>query len=242
MKPIVLKNVSKKYYKQEKKTFKELIPALFSGERGGEFLWALKDVSFEVEQGETVGIVGRNGSGKSTLLKLVAGVTKPTEGKIETYGKISPLIELGAGFHPELTGRENIYLNASILGISKKKVDKRVDKIIEFAELEEFIDSPVKNYSSGMYTRLGFSVAINVEPEILLIDEILAVGDTAFQKKCLRKMNDFKKRGVTFLFVSHSMSMLEDFCDRVVFLKSGQQVAIGKPREIIKKYQESLNL
>lgn len=234
---ITLKDVSKRFYLQEYKTFKELLPALFTGSKGGEHIWALKNVNLEIKKGEVVGIIGWNGSGKSTLLKLIAGVTRPTAGALRVDGKVSPLIELGAGFHPELTGRENIYLNASILGIPKKVVAQKYREIVDFAELSQFIDTPVKHYSSGMYMRLGFSVAVNVEPDILLIDEILAVGDTAFQEKCLKKMQSFKNKGVTIIFVSHALASVAAFCERTIWVDSGQIKADGTSQEVIKKYQ-----
>lgn len=237
---IKISRLSKKYFIQEQKTLKELLPALFRGGKGGKFIWAIKDVNLEVKKGETLGIVGRNGSGKSTLLKLIAGVTSPTKGKIIVNGKVSPLIELGAGFHPELTGRENIYLNGSILGLSKKEINKKFKSVVDFAELWEFIETPVKYYSSGMYTRLGFSVAISVEPEILLIDEILAVGDMAFQKKCMEKMREFKKRGTTIVFVTHSLGQVQEFCQRAIWLEKGAIKEEGKPEKVIAAYQESL--
>jgi len=237
---ISLEFLSKKYYLQEQKTLKELLPALFKGGKGGKFIWAVKDLNLEVEKGETIGVIGRNGSGKSTLLKLIAGVTKPTTGQIVVEGKVSPLIELGAGFHPELTGRENIYLNASILGIPEKTVDRRFKEIVDFAELGEFIDTSVKHYSSGMYMRLGFSIAIHVEPEILLIDEILAVGDIAFQEKCMRKMEEFKQRKVTIVFVSHSMEAVRSFCQRVIWLDEGEIKEEGEPERVVNAYHQSI--
>lgn len=238
---IKLTNLSKKYFLQEQKTLKELLPALFKGGKGGKFIWALKNINLEVKKGEILGVIGRNGSGKSTLLKLIAGVTTPTKGEIKVSGKVSPLIELGAGFHPELTGRENIYLNGSILGLTKKEIRKRFKEIVDFAELWEFINTPIKYYSSGMSMRLGFSVAISVEPEILLIDEILAVGDIAFQKKCMEKMEEFKRMGVTIVFVSHSLGAVKAFCQRVIWLEKGEIKEEGKPEKVISAYQASLS-
>jgi lipopolysaccharide transport system ATP-binding protein len=194
------------------------------GNRDGEELWALRDVSFTVEQGEVLGIIGRNGAGKSTLLKILSHITAPTEGRIKLKGRVASLLEVGTGFHPELTGRENIYLNGSILGMSRKEIDRKFDEIVDFAEIEKFIDTPVKRYSSGMYVRLAFAVAAHLEPEILLVDEVLAVGDAEFQKKCLGKMSDVAKEGRTVLFVSHNMNSIEQLCTRVLLLNSGQLI------------------
>ncbi|MDD3629094.1 MAG: ABC transporter ATP-binding protein [Actinomycetota bacterium] len=201
-----------------------------------EFL-ALDDVSFSVKHGETCGIIGPNGSGKSTLLKLMAGIICPTSGKIKINGPLSALLELGAGFHPDLTGRENIYINAAILGMKKRDVDKKLKDIIEFSELERFIDTPVKNYSSGMYMRLGFSIAINVNPDILLVDEVLAVGDQAFQAKCYRVIYDFMKSGKTIIIVSHDLETVSALCSNVIFLKNGKIVDMGKPLDIVSEYR-----
>jgi len=201
-----------------------------------EFL-ALDDVSFSVKHGETFGIIGPNGSGKSTLLKLIARILRPTSGEVRVNGSLSALLELGAGFHPDLTGRENIYINAAILGMKKKEIDRKLNDIIEFSELERFIDTPVKNYSSGMYMRLGFSVAINVNPDILLVDEVLAVGDQAFQAKCYKVIYDFMKRGKTIIIVSHDLGTISDLCSKVVFLKDGEIKDIGKPLVVVAKYR-----
>jgi ABC-type polysaccharide/polyol phosphate transport system ATPase subunit len=203
--------------------------------RYDEFL-ALKDVSFDVPEGVTFGLIGENGSGKSTLLKCIAKILYPDKGEIRTTGKISALLELGAGFHPELSGRENVYLNGAILGLSKKQLDDRFDDIVGFAGIEQFIDTPVKNYSSGMYVRLGFSVAINVDPEILLIDEVLAVGDAEFQQKCTDKITEFKRDGRTIVIVSHSMSSVQNLCDQVALLEHGNLVTVGTPVEVIDEY------
>lgn len=236
---IKFNSVSKLYYLQFQRTLKEFLPAFLRGRGTKKELWALKDVSFEVKKGETLGIIGPNGAGKSTILKLIAGVTQPTEGKIIVKGKISPLIELGAGFHPELTGRENIYLNGSILGMKRTEIDKKFKSIIDFAELWDFMETPIKFYSSGMYMRLGFSVAVAVEPEILLIDEILAVGDASFQEKCMKKMNEFKKNGVTIIFVSHSLEAIKNFCQRAIWLDKGKIKEEGGPEKVIAVYQGS---
>ncbi|MDY4975493.1 MAG: ABC transporter ATP-binding protein, partial [Clostridia bacterium] len=186
--------------------------------------------------GETLGLIGHNGSGKSTLLKLITKIIYPTSGTITTQGRVSSLLELGAGFHPDFTGRENIYINASIFGLGKKEIDKKLDSIIAFSELEGFIDSPIRTYSSGMYIRLAFAVAVHVEPQILLMDEIMAVGDANFQKKCIAKIKEFKQQGVTIVFVSHKMEDVYEICDRVVWLDHGRIVASGDTREIGQKY------
>lgn len=233
---INVKNVSKLFYKQNQRTFKEFLPALFGGRPTIESFWALRDVSFEVKKGETIGIVGPNGSGKSTLLKLIAGVSQPSQGKIEVNGKIAPLIELGAGFHPELTGRENVYLNGVILGLSKKKIASKFDEIVNFAELWDFIDQPIKHYSSGMYLRLAFAVAVHTEPEILLIDEILAVGDEGFQQKCFARLREFQEEGKTIVIVSHDLTSILQFSQRAFYIKSGNIMASGKPEKVINSY------
>ena len=203
-------------------------------------LWALRDVSFEIEPGQTFGIVGQNGSGKSTLLKLIAGVFSPSSGTIEVGGRVGSLIEIGAGFHPEFTGVENVYLSAAIHGLSRGYVDEHLAEIIEFAELEDFADVPVKTYSTGMYMRLGFSVAMNVRPDILLLDEVLAVGDEAFQAKCFGKIWDFKRSGGTMVFVSHDPSAVERLCDRAILLEQGNVVERGAADEVVRAYHRRL--
>jgi len=203
---------------------------------------ALKDVSFEIQRGESVGFIGRNGAGKSTILKLLAGVTKASSGSVEVNGKVAALIEVGAGFHPELTGRENIYLNGSILGMTKADIEKCFDSIVNFAELEDFMDTPVKHYSSGMYVRLGFSIAAHTNPDVFLIDEVLAVGDAAFQKKCLATMAAHKAAGKTMIFVSHDLGNIEDICDRVIYLKQGEVKADGPTDKSITAYLDDLSL
>jgi lipopolysaccharide transport system ATP-binding protein len=200
------------------------------------FIWALKDVSFEVKKGETVGIIGLNGSGKSTLLKLLAQITEPSEGEIYVKGQVTALIELGAGFHPELTGRENIYLNGAILGLSKKEVDARFNEIVDFAELSDFIDTPVKHYSSGMYIRLGFSVAMSIEPEILLVDEVLAVGDAAFRRRCFERIDTFIRAGKTLVMVTHGLEDIKRIAQRAILIDRGHVKADGLPVEIIAQY------
>ncbi|MGE0043968.1 MAG: polysaccharide ABC transporter ATP-binding protein [Vicinamibacterales bacterium] len=199
-------------------------------------LWALSDVSFDVEQGEVVGIIGRNGAGKSTLLKLLARITEPTTGSIDLLGRVGSLLEVGTGFHPELTGRENVYLNGALLGMKKREIDRKFDEIVAFAEVETFLDTMVKHYSSGMYMRLAFSVAAHLEPEILIVDEVLAVGDQEFQKKCLGKMQDVGKLGRTVLFVSHNMSAVTRLCSRAVLLEHGRLVASGPTSAIVSDY------
>jgi len=203
-------------------------------------IWALKDVSFEVKQGEAVGIIGRNGSGKSTLLKILSRITAPTEGQIEIRGRVGSLLEVGTGFHPELTGRENIHLNGAILGMKRVDVDRKFDEIVAFSEIEKFLDTPVKRYSSGMYVRLAFAVAAHLEPEILIVDEVLAVGDAAFQKKCLGKMDDVSKGGRTVLFVSHNMAAVENLCQRALVLNQGQVQYIGGQSEAIAEYVKEI--
>jgi lipopolysaccharide transport system ATP-binding protein len=205
-----------------------------------ETIWALKDVSFDVQQGEVVGIIGRNGAGKSTLLKILSRVTKPTEGMANIWGRVGSLLEVGTGFHPELTGRENIYLNGAILGMRRAEIDRKFDEIVTFAETEQFLDTPVKHYSSGMRVRLAFAVAAHLEPEILLIDEILAVGDAAFQKKCLGKMGDVVKEGRTILFVSHNTSALLNLCHRGVLLDHGRVIAQDAIEPVVRKYLAGL--
>ena len=234
---VAVKSVTKRY-----RIHHEKIPSLkqtilkFKRTTYEEFL-ALDDVSFSIKHGETCGIIGPNGSGKSTLLKLMARIIQPTSGEIIINGSLSALLELGAGFHPDLTGRENIYINAAILGMKKRDVDRKLNDIIGFSELERFIDMPVKNYSSGMYMRLGFSVAINVNPDIMLVDEVLAVGDQAFQAKCYKVIYDFMKRGKTIIIVSHDLETISDLCSKVVFLKDGKIANMGKPLDVVSKYR-----
>jgi lipopolysaccharide transport system ATP-binding protein len=202
---------------------------------------ALNDVSFEVARGEAVGVIGRNGAGKSTLLKVLAGITAPTRGRVVISGHLSALIEVGSGFHPELTGRENVFLSGAILGMSQRDIARKLPSIFEFAGVGDFIDTPVKWYSSGMYVRLGFSVAAHLEPEILLIDEVLAVGDAEFQIKCLQRVHELKRRGVTILLISHDLSAVEQLCDSAVLLEKGRVAAAGAARDVIATYHRSLN-
>ena len=201
-----------------------------------EEFWALKDVSFEIKQGEAVGIIGRNGAGKSTLLKLLSRITEPTEGRIELEGRVASLLEVGTGFHPELTGRENIFLNGAVLGMHRAEIKKKFDEIVAFAEVEKFLDTPVKHFSSGMYMRLAFAVAAHLEPEILVVDEVLAVGDAAFQKKCLGKMGEVGRTGRTILFVSHNMAAIQQLCSRAILLEKGKIVADGPAQEVVHSY------
>ena len=201
-----------------------------------ETIWALKDVSFEVKHGEVVGIIGRNGAGKTTLLKILTRITEPTYGSARIHGRVASLLEVGTGFHPELTGRENIYLNGAILGMKKAEINRKFDEIIAFAEIEKFMDTPVKRYSSGMYVRLAFAVAAHLEPEILLVDEVLAVGDAAFQKKCLGKMGEVSKEGRTVLFVSHNMTVINQLCPRTVLLAEGHVVRDGNTSDVVAEY------
>ncbi len=214
--------------------------SLVKGLRSEDAITALTDVSFTVAKGEAVGLIGANGSGKSTLLKTVAGILKPTCGSIRVDGRVAALIELGAGFHPEISGRENVYINGAVLGLSRREIDRRFDDIVEFSGLESFIDEPVKNYSSGMYVRLGFAVAIHTEPDILMVDEVLAVGDEAFSHRCLRRIEEFLAGGKTLLLVSHSLSLIEEVCDRVIWLEEGKLRASGLPRRVVDAYREAI--
>lgn len=244
MDAISLRHVTKKFKLQHEKysTLRELFlsSVLFWKRRQLEELVALNEISFEVPKGQSLGVVGDNGSGKSTLLKLILGITPPTSGQIKVQGKISALLELGAGFHPDLTGRENIYLNGSILGISKQTIERKMDEIIEFAELRQFIDTPIRHYSSGMYVRLGFSIAIHTDPEILLVDEVLAVGDSAFQQKCLHKVREFQANGKTIIIVSHDLGMIEKVCDRAILLKRGRIEKDDSALNTVKIYYERI--
>src|SRR4029450_12486983 len=233
--------VSKVYRKYTGKQFSTLKSALLQRSilkdlRPNETFPALTDVSFAVSRGSTCGVIGRNGSGKSTALKLVAGITKPTSGTVRVDGRISALIELGAGFHPEISGRENVFINGIMLGFTKREIERRFDEIVEFAELREFIDAPVKTYSSGMYMRLGFAVAIHVDPDVLLVDEVLAVGDEGFTHKCLDKFAEFKRRGKTILLVTHSLGLVERFCDEALWLDGGRLKGLGDPRRVVGAY------
>jgi ABC-type polysaccharide/polyol phosphate transport system ATPase subunit len=243
---IEIEKVSRIYQKYSARhrfqTFKSALVRgdLFRALKPDELVTALDEVTLLVEKGQTFGVIGENGSGKSTLLKLVAGIAKPTWGRVRTEGKVSALIELGAGFHPEITGRENIFINGIMLGLSKKEIAAKFDEIVKFAELEDFIDAPVKTYSSGMYMRLGFAIAINVNPEILLIDEVLAVGDASFVPKCLDRIDDFRRRKKTILFVSHDLTTVEKICDRVAWLKDGRLRDMGEAKRVIDAYLQDV--
>jgi len=239
---IVFKNVTKTYpyYGHITAGFKNFVLNIrkFLKERRKRFV-VLDNISFEVYRGECFGVVGRNGAGKSTLLALTAGVLKPDKGEIIVRGRVLPLLELGAGFHPDLTGRENIILNGVLLGATRKEIMKKMDKIIDFAELWDFIDQPLRTYSSGMIARLGFSIVIHLDPEILLIDEILAVGDIAFQEKCVKKIKEFRENGVTILLVSHNLNDITTLCDRAMWIENHKIKAIGDARQVVEMYKNS---
>lgn len=251
MKPIVrVENLSKQYRIGAQETSygtlrESIVDALRNpldrlqgknGKRTAETIWALKDVSFDVTPGEVVGVIGRNGAGKSTLLKVLSRITEPTTGRVELYGRVASLLEVGTGFHPELTGRENIYLNGAILGMRKAEIERKFDEIVAFAELEKFLDTPVKRYSSGMYMRLAFAVSSHLEPEILIVDEVLAVGDANFQKKCLGKLGEVASEGRTVLFVSHNMLAVQSLCSRVLWLDQGKIMDQGPAKQVIAQY------
>ena len=242
MNAIELTDVSKVYRRYaRRRQFTTLKSALLSRSlvsdlRADETFPAVRDLSISVPTGKTLGVIGRNGSGKSTLLKMVAGITKPTTGTVKVNGRISALIELGAGFHPEISGRENVFINGIMLGLTKREIGRRFDEIVEFAELEDFIDAPVKTYSSGMYMRLGFAVAIHVDPDVLLVDEVLAVGDEGFTHKCLDKFADFKRRGKTILLVTHSLGLVERFCDEALWMDAGRKQGLGDPKRVVGAY------
>src|SRR6478609_7368446 len=246
MHAIDVTNASKVYRRYSRRhQFSTLKSALLSRSltrdlRPDETFSAVRDVTFTVRPGRTLGVIGRNGSGKSTLLKLVAGITKPTTGTVHVNGRISALIELGAGFHPEISGRENVFINGIMLGLSKREVARRFDEIVDFAEMKDFIDAPVKTYSSGMYMRLGFAVAIHVDPDVLLVDEVLAVGDEGFTHKCLDKFAEFRRRGKTVLLVTHSLGLVERFCDDCLWLDKGKARDHGDPRRIVDAYLTSV--
>src|SRR5579862_1129598 len=230
---IGIERVSKQFrlYHEKYTTLKERV--LHAGRIPYEDFWALREVEADIYAGETVGILGRNGSGKSTLLKCVAGILQPSSGQIVVRGQLAAMLELGAGMQPELSGRDNIYLNGSLLGLSRREIDRRFDEIVAFAELENFIDNQVKYYSSGMYVRLGFAVAVNVEPDVLPIDEVLAVGDERFQQKCMDRVKQFQREGRTIVFVSHSADVMRQICERVIVLQGGQILTIAHPGEAI---------
>ena len=241
MKPpaIRVENVTQRFrlIQERPDSLRELFTKLFRHKSEFHDFEAVRNVSFEVREGEMVGLIGSNGSGKSTLLKIVAGVYKPTSGRVEVHGSIAPLIELGAGFHGELTGRENVLMNGLLMGFTKREMQSREKSIIDFADIGDFIDSPVKQYSSGMYTRLAFAVATEVNPDILVVDEILAVGDAAFQQKCLERLENFRRAGKTILFVTHSLNQIVQHCSRAIYLDKGSIVADGDAAEIVDLYK-----
>jgi homopolymeric O-antigen transport system ATP-binding protein len=253
MKPIIkVENISKQYLIGSRERSHDSLRELLADKLKSPFrrlretesqesrtLWALKDINFEVRQGEMVGLIGHNGAGKSTLLKILSRITEPTTGRIELYGRIGSLLEIGTGFHPELTGRENLYLNGAILGMRREEIERKFDEIVAFSEIERFIDTPVKRYSSGMYLRLAFSVAVHLQPEILFLDEVLAVGDSAFQLKCFNKMQDIRNEGRTIIFVSHNMQAITRICKRVIYLSEGVILNDGPAHEIASTYLSS---
>jgi len=242
--PIIeITDVSRRFvlHHERPKSFHELFVRTLERDRGQrEDFWALRDINLTVYPGDAVGIIGRNGSGKSTLLKLIAGLMLPSDGTVTVYGSIAALLEVGAGFHPDLSGRENIYLNGAFLGLSKQRLNAIVPEIIAFSELEHFIDVPVRHYSSGMYMRLGFSIAIHVDPDILITDEVFAVGDDAFRAKCEDRIADFRRRGKTMLFVSHALGQVLALCDRAIWLDEGKVMAAGSSEHVALKYRESV--
>jgi ABC-2 type transport system ATP-binding protein len=235
-------DVSKRFklYKERYQTLKERV-IFFGRDRGYDEFWAVRDVSFEVESGQSFGLIGANGSGKTTLLKLMAGILRPTTGEIRIHGRVAALLELGAGFHPDLTGRENIYLNGSILGFSRRQMDGLFDAIVDFSGLEQFVDQQVRNYSSGMYIRLGFAVAIHMDPEILLVDEVLAVGDESFQDKCLSRIRQFQNEGRTIVLVTHAIDLVREMCTEAAVLHRGVLEARGRPSEVARTYRALLS-
>lgn len=232
---VAFDHVSKRY------RIRQAAPTASGGASSGRSkdFWALDDVSFDVGRGETLGLIGHNGAGKSTILKLLSQITSPTSGEIRLAGRVAALIEVGSGFHPELTGRENIYLSGSVLGMKRREIDRKLEQIIEFAGVREFIDTPVKWYSSGMYVRLGFSVAAHLEADILLVDEVLAVGDASFQLQCIERLNELRRNGTTMLFISHDLTSIETLCDRVALMERGRLVASGAAHEIVERYQRT---
>jgi ABC-2 type transport system ATP-binding protein len=234
---VKVENVSREYRKYYQRTFKEFLTDR-NAKNFNSVFWALKDVSFEVKEGSTLGLIGRNGSGKSTLLKIISGVLTPSSGQVIRPVSTAALLELGAGFQPDMTGRENIYLNSSILGRSRKDTSLVIDEIIDFSGIRDFIDTPVKFYSSGMYARLGFAIAIHTDPELLLVDEILAVGDAPFQKKCLDKIKEMQNEGRTIILVTHDSNTVQTFCDSAVLLDHGKLISQGDPIEVINTYSK----
>jgi len=240
-KVVYLDNASVQYRVPHERigTFKEYMIRLVQGKVRYNTFWALKDVSFHVNRGEVFGLIGHNGAGKSTLLKLIARVLRPTKGRVLVKGKVAPLLEFGAGFHPELTGRENVYLNGAMLGFTQDEMDAKFQEIVDFAELWDFIDAPLRTYSSGMWARLGFSVATDVDPDILIVDEVLSVGDEAFQRKSMNRIMSFKEKGVSILFVSHNMDAINQMCQRTAWIDQGILKIVGETAEVISAYRES---
>ncbi|MGA1835560.1 ABC transporter ATP-binding protein [Herbiconiux sp. 11R-BC] len=239
--PVVeVKDVSKRFVIRKEKSLKERLVNAGRSKQFKEDFWALKNVDLEIDSGQTIGLIGPNGSGKSTLLKTIGGIIQPTSGTVRRRGRLAALLELGAGFHQDLTGRENVYLNASILGLSRKQTDLYFDDIVEFSGIRDFIDTQVKFYSSGMYVRLAFSVAVHVDPDLLLVDEVLAVGDEAFQRKCLDKIRSFQREGRTIVLVTHSLGQITEFCDRAVLLNRGEVLFDGAPHEAVRDFREVL--
>jgi ABC-2 type transport system ATP-binding protein len=239
--PVVeVKDVSKRFIIRKEKSLKERLVNAGRSKQFKEDFWALKNVSLEIESGSTIGLIGPNGSGKSTLLKTIGGIIQPTSGTVQRRGRLAALLELGAGFHQDLTGRENVYLNASILGLSRKQTDLYFDDIVEFSGIKDFIDTQVKFYSSGMYVRLAFSVAVHVDPDLLLVDEVLAVGDEAFQRKCLDKIRSFQAEGRTIVLVTHSLGQVTELCDRAVLLSRGEVMFDGVPHEAVRDFRDIL--
>lgn len=252
MKAISIENISKKYilshkkkkYQNLKETVSGFVSELFSNkddEETKEVFWALRNISFSIDQGERIGIVGANGAGKSTLLKILSRITEPTYGEVKVRGRMASLLEVGTGFHPELTGRENIFLNGAILGMKQHEIRSQFDEIVDFAGIEKFLDTPVKRYSSGMYVRLGFAIAAHLEPEILIVDEVLAVGDSEFQKKCLGKMNDISSSGRTIIFVSHNVTAVQGLCNKAAFLQKGNLIKYGEVGDVLHDYMSSIS-
>lgn len=239
---IEFRDVSRRFvlHHEQRSSFQDWFVGLIRSRGHAEEFWAVRDVTFGVRRGETIGLVGRNGAGKSTLLKLVTRVLEPSSGKVRVNGRTYAMLELGAGFHPELSGRDNIYLNGSLYGFSRKEMSQKFDEIVAFSELERFVDTPVKHYSSGMFARLGFGIAVSMAPEILVIDEVLAVGDSSFQQKCLRALGDLKERGTTILFVSHDAEMVRSFCDRAALMVEGHMIDIGPADDVVDHYNRLL--
>jgi ABC-2 type transport system ATP-binding protein len=235
---IAVNDVSKRFRLRHEKSLKERV--LSFGRGRAEPFWALRDVDFSVAQGGTLGLIGHNGSGKSTLLKCIAGILRPTSGSIATTGRVAALLELGAGFQPDLTGRENVFLNGAILGLSKREITRHFDDIVGFSELEQFVDTQVKHYSSGMFVRLGFAIAVNLDPDVLLVDEVLAVGDEAFQRRCLDRVREFQREGRTIVFVTHAVNQVREVCDRTIVLDHGHVVADDEPEAAIRVFREHL--